>query len=116
MAIKLREIQQQATRGLDSQCSSSLGRRVASDECPDKAQSSSTASLGVLMPHSSQTWRDLFLLLSLLLVILLYPFLDRGEVRRLVLGGLMFAPLLFATVRMAQIKALVFPTILLVGA
>jgi hypothetical protein len=68
------------------------------------------------MPHSSQTWRDFFLLLSLLLVILLYPFLDRGEVRRLVLGGLMFAPLLLATVRMAQIKVWVFPTILLMGA
>jgi Ion channel len=68
------------------------------------------------MPHSSQAWRDLFLLLSLLLVILLYPFLDRGEVRRLVLGGLMFAPLLLATVRMAQIKVWVFPTMLLIGA
>jgi len=46
------------------------------------------------MRHFSQAWRDLFLLLSLLLVILPYPFLDRGDVRRLVLGGLMFAPLL----------------------
>jgi len=46
------------------------------------------------MRHFSQAWRDLFLLLSLLLVILLYPFLDRGDVRRMVLGGLMFAPLL----------------------
>jgi hypothetical protein len=68
------------------------------------------------MPHSSQAWRDLFLLLSLLLVILLYPFLDRGEARRLVLGVLMFAPLLLATVRMAQIKVWVVPTILLMGA
>ena len=68
------------------------------------------------MRHSSQAWRDLFLLVSLLLVILLYPLLDRGEVRRLVLGGLMFAPLLLATVRMAQIKIWVWPTILLMGA
>jgi Ion channel len=68
------------------------------------------------MPYSSQAWRDLLLLLSLLLVILLYPFLDRGEVRRLVLGGLMFAPLLLTTVRMAQIKGWVLPTILLMGA
>ena len=68
------------------------------------------------MRHSSQTWRDLFLLLSLLLLILLYPFLDRGEVRRLVLGGLMFAPLLLATVRMAKIKVWMWPTILLMGA
>jgi hypothetical protein len=65
------------------------------------------------MRHSSQARRDLFLLLSLLLVILLYPLLDLGEVRRLVLGGLMLAPLLLATVRMAQIKSLVWPTALL---
>jgi hypothetical protein len=68
------------------------------------------------MRHSSQSWRDLFLLLSLLLVILIYPLMDRGEVRRLVLGGLMFAPLLFATVRMAQIKVWVWPAALLMGA
>lgn len=65
------------------------------------------------MRHSSQAWRDLFLLLSLLLVILLYPLLDRGEVRRLVLGGLMFAPLLLAAVRMVQIKVWMWPTVLL---
>ncbi|MFI5247993.1 MAG: potassium channel family protein [Nitrospirales bacterium] len=68
------------------------------------------------MRHSSQAWRDLFLLLSLLLVIVLYPMLDRSEVRRLVLGGLMFAPLLLATVRMAQIKGWVWPTVLLMTA
>jgi hypothetical protein len=68
------------------------------------------------MRHSSQAWRDLFLLVSLLLVIVLYPLLDRGEVRRFVLGGLMFAPLLLATVRMAQIKVWVWPTVLLMTA
>jgi len=68
------------------------------------------------MRHASQKWRDLFLLLSLLLLILLYPFLDRGEIRRLILGGLMFAPLLLATVRMAQTKVWIWPTILLMGA
>jgi hypothetical protein len=68
------------------------------------------------MRHSSQAWRDLFLLLSLLLVIVLYPMLDRGEVRRLILGGLMFAPLLLATIRMAQIKVWVWPTVLLMTA
>jgi hypothetical protein len=82
-------------------------------ESPDKAQSSSTASLGVLMWHSLQTRRDLFLLLSLLLVIVLYPLLDQSQMRRLVLGGLMFAPLLLATVRMSQIKGWVWPTALL---
>ncbi len=65
------------------------------------------------MWHLLQTRRDLILLLSLLLVIVLYPLLDQGQVRRLVLGGLMFAPLLFATIRMAQIKGWVWPTALL---
>jgi len=68
------------------------------------------------MRHSSQAWRDLFLLVSLLLVIVLYPLLDRGEVRRLVLGGLMFVPLLLATVRMVQTKAWVRPAVLLITA
>jgi hypothetical protein len=65
------------------------------------------------MRRYSQTRWDLFLLLSLLVVILLYPVLDHGNIRRLVLGGLMFAPLLLATVRMAQIKGWVWPTVLL---
>jgi hypothetical protein len=68
------------------------------------------------MRHSSQAWRDLFLLISLLLVIVLYPLLDRGEVWRLVLGGLIFAPLLLATIRMVQIKAWVWPAVLLITA
>src|SRR3981189_848507 len=68
------------------------------------------------MRHSLQAWRDLLLLLSLLLVIVLYPLLDRRDGRRLVLGGLMFAPLLLATVRMAQIKGWVWPTVLLMTA
>ncbi len=65
------------------------------------------------MRHSLQARRDLFLLLSLLLVILLYPLLDRGEVRGLALGVLMFAPLLMATVRMALIKVWLWPTAVL---
>jgi ion channel len=68
------------------------------------------------MRHFFQAKRDLFLLLSLLLIILLYPLLDRGEIRRMVLGGLMFAPLLLATVRMAQMKVWVWPTVLLMTA
>jgi hypothetical protein len=65
------------------------------------------------MRQFMQDRRDLFLLLSLLLVILLYPLLDRDDVQRLVLGGLMFAPLLLATVRVAQIKGWVWPAALL---
>jgi hypothetical protein len=60
-----------------------------------------------------QDRRDIFLLLSLLLVILLYPLLDHDDVQRLVLGGLMFGSLLLATVRMAQIKVWVWPAVLL---
>jgi voltage-gated potassium channel len=60
-----------------------------------------------------QDRRDIFLLLSLLLVILLYPLLDRDDVQRLVLGGLMFGPLLLATVKMAQIKRRLWPAVLL---
>jgi hypothetical protein len=62
-----------------------------------------------------QARRDVFLLLSLLLVILLYPLLDHGDVQRMVLGGLMFAPLLLATIRMAQIKGWVWPAVLLMA-
>ena len=69
--------------------------------------------LGAVMRQFMQERRDLFLLLSLLLVILLYPLLDHDDAQRLVLGGLMFAPLLLATVRVAQIKGWVWPTVLL---
>jgi hypothetical protein len=88
-------------------------RETADRESPDQGQSSSAANPGVLMWHFLQTRRDLLLLLSLLLVIMLYPLLDQSQVRRLVLEGLMFAPLLLATARMAQIKGLVWPTALL---
>lgn len=47
---------------------------------------------------------DLILLLSLLLVILLHPLLDHGLERKLVLGLLIFAPVIVATVRLSQIK------------
>jgi hypothetical protein len=62
-----------------------------------------------------QARRDLFFLLSLLGVILLYPLLDRGNLQRLVLGGLMFAPLVLATVRMAQMKGWGWPAVLLMA-
>ena len=60
-----------------------------------------------------QDRRDIFPLLSLLLVILLYPLLNHDDVQRLVLGGLMFGPLLLATVKMAQIEGWLWPAILL---
>jgi len=58
---------------------------------------------------------DLLLLLSLLLVIVMYPVLDHGDVRRMILGVLMFAPLLLATVRISERKGWVWPTVLLMA-
>ena len=60
-----------------------------------------------------QDRRDIFLFLSLLLVILLYPVLDHDDVQKLVLSGVMFGPLLLATVKMAQIKGWLWPAVLL---
>jgi hypothetical protein len=59
---------------------------------------------------------DLLLLLSLLLVIVMYPLLDHGDIRRAILGGLMFVPLLLATVRLSARKGWVWPTALLMVA
>ena len=65
------------------------------------------------MLEKAQSRADLLLLLSLLLVILMQPALDHGDVRRLFLAGLMFVPVLLATVRLSQIKSWVWPSILL---
>jgi hypothetical protein len=59
---------------------------------------------------------DLLLLLSLLLVIVMYPVLDHGDVRRAILGALMFVPLLLSTVRLSERKGWVWPTALLMTA
>jgi hypothetical protein len=56
---------------------------------------------------------DSFLLLSLLLVILLNPVSDHGDGRRLVLGALIFIPVILATVRLSQIKVRIGPAVLL---
>ena len=58
---------------------------------------------------------DLYLLLSLLLVILMHPVLDHGELRKLVLGVLMFVPVALATIRLSQIKNWLWPTVLLMS-
>ena len=65
------------------------------------------------MLDKAQSRPDLFLLLSLLLVILMYPVLDHGDLRRLILGLLMFVPVLLATVRLSEIKGWVWPSVLL---
>ena len=54
---------------------------------------------------------DLLLLLSLLTVILLYPALDHGTLRRLILGALMFLPIIVATIRLSRIKGWVWPSV-----
>jgi len=56
---------------------------------------------------------DLLLLLSLLLMILLHPILDRGTFRRFLMELLIFVPVVLATIRLSQIKARSWPTVLL---
>ncbi len=65
------------------------------------------------MLDKAQSRPDLLLLLSLLLVTLMYPVLDHGDVRRLVLGVLMFLPILLATFRLSKRKGWVWPTVVL---
>src|SRR5271167_1763393 len=67
------------------------------------------------MQKKTQSRWDLFLLLSLLLVILMYPVLNRGELPRVFLGALLFAPLISATVKLSQIKAKVWPLVALMS-
>jgi len=59
----------------------------------------------------SQT--DLLLLLSLLLVIMIYPLLDHDDLRRLILAGLIFVPVLLATIRLSKKRGWVWPSLLL---
>ena len=66
------------------------------------------------MLESAKTRPDLLLLLSLLLVILVYPALDHGEIRRAILGALFFLPIILASVRLSQIKRWVWPSLALV--
>ena len=67
------------------------------------------------MHEKVQSRWDLLLLLSLLLVILTYPVLDHGDIRRLILAAVLFAPAILATVRMSQIKARVWPLVALMS-
>jgi Ion channel len=47
---------------------------------------------------------DVLLLSSLLLVILVYPLLDHEDLRHFLLGGLLFLPIIMATLRLTQLK------------
>jgi hypothetical protein len=66
-----------------------------------------------LMLMSAKTRPDLFLLLSLLLVILVYPTLDHGDFRRLILVVVLFVPVILSTVRLSERRAWVWPSVLL---
>ena len=56
---------------------------------------------------------DLLLLISLLVVILAHPVLDHGDLRRLVLSILTFIPVVLATLRLAEKKHWVVPSVVL---
>ena len=58
---------------------------------------------------------DLLLLLSLLLMILLHPILDRSTLRRLLMEILVFLPVVLAIIRLAEIKRRLWPTVLLMA-
>ena len=68
---------------------------------------------GVPMLEKAQSRPDLLLLLSLLFLILMYPVLNHGDFRRILLGASMFTSILLATVRLARRKGWVWPTALL---
>jgi hypothetical protein len=59
----------------------------------------------------SQT--DLLLLLSVLLVIVIYPLLDHDDLRRLILAALIFVPVLLATIRLSKKRGWLWPSVLL---
>jgi hypothetical protein len=67
------------------------------------------------MLEKTKSRPDLLLLMSLVLVIVMYPLLDRGDVQRAILSGLMFVPLFLATVRLSERKGWVWPTVLLMA-
>jgi hypothetical protein len=58
---------------------------------------------------------DRLLLLSLLLVILLNPILDRGDLRRLFLTALTFVPVILSTIQLSEKKHWLWPSILLMS-
>jgi len=64
------------------------------------------------MQEKAQSRWDLFLLLSLLLVIVIYPVLDHGDLRRLILGVLFFMPVIAVTIRISQLRVWVWPSVL----
>jgi len=58
---------------------------------------------------------DLFLLLSLLFVMFIYPVLERTGLGRVIVGFAIFVPLIFATIEMAELKGWGWRALLLIG-
>ena len=58
---------------------------------------------------------DRLLLLSLVVMVLLHPILDRGTLRRLLMDILIFVPVVVATLRLSQIKRHIWPSVLLMA-
>jgi hypothetical protein len=67
------------------------------------------------MALNARSAPDLLLLLSLFTVILFNPVLDQGDLRRLVLAGLTFVPVIIATIRLSQKRSWVWPSVLLMS-
>jgi len=63
----------------------------------------------------SASMLDRLLLLSLLLLILLNPILDRSDLRKLFLTGLTFTPVILATIQLSEKKYWVWPSTLLMS-
>jgi len=64
-----------------------------------------------MMQEQIEKRRDVLLLLSLLLVILMHPVLDHGMIRELVLTVLTFVPLVLATIKISKRRGWVRPLV-----
>jgi Ion channel len=69
--------------------------------------------LGLLMQTKLSSRPDLLLLISLLLSILLTPVLDHNDWGRLMLGAVIFIPVIISIVRLSQTKGWLWPSVLL---
>lgn len=61
------------------------------------------------MQQNAKTRPEVLLLLSLLLLVLLYPVLDRADSRHVLLAALTFVPVILSTVKLAELKGWVWP-------
>jgi hypothetical protein len=66
-------------------------------------------SIQTSVPEGTRNRPDLLLLISLVLLILLYPAMDHSDFRRFILNALMFAPVIIGTVRLAETRDWAWP-------